>query len=280
MREFAVLAATAVGSWLLVNLPVLIPYPSGWREFFRFNTDRGADPDSWYRVLSDIGGFTWNIDLLNGLTMLLLVLVIGAVIAIGLLAPYRPRVAQLAFLLVAGFLLVNKVWSPQYSLWLVPLAVLALPHTRLLLSWMVIDALLWIPRMGLFLDADRRWLPDEWFTGAVILRGLMVIMLCGVVIWQIWHPTEDLVRQRRLGGYYDDPAGGVLDGAPDRLGSRVALTSARTGHTTRVTTVRSWRQGGRSHMTGGGQPGSDGPQPSWAAPSPGPPPPLAPQPGP
>ena len=33
-------------------------------------------------------------------------------------------------------------------------------------------------------------------------------------------------------------------------------------------------------MTGGGQPGSDGPQPSWAAPSPGPPPPLAPQPGP
>ncbi len=221
MREFAVLAATAVGSWLLVNLPVLIPYPTGWREFFRFNTDRGADPDSWYRVLSDIGGFTWNIDLLNGLTMLLLVLVIGAVIAIGLLAPYRPRVAQLAFLLVAGFLLVNKVWSPQYSLWLVPLAVLALPHTRLLLSWMVIDALLWIPRMGLFLDADRRWLPDEWFTGAVILRGLMVIMLCGVVIWQIWHPTEDLVRQRRLGGYYDDPAGGVLDGAPDRLGSRV-----------------------------------------------------------
>ena len=54
---------------------------------------------------------------------------------------------QLAFLVVAAFLLVNKVWSPQFSLWLVPLAVLALPHRRILLAWMTIDALVWVPRM-------------------------------------------------------------------------------------------------------------------------------------
>ena len=47
-----------------------------------------------------------------------------------LAAPVRPRVAQLAFLLVAGFLILNKVWSPQYSLWLVPLAVLAVHQRR------------------------------------------------------------------------------------------------------------------------------------------------------
>ena len=36
-----------------------------------------------------------------------------AIAYIALTAPQRPRVAQLAFLVVAAFLLVNKVWSPS-----------------------------------------------------------------------------------------------------------------------------------------------------------------------
>ncbi|WP_439030768.1 glycosyltransferase family 87 protein [Gordonia terrae] len=220
VREFGYVAGAAVGSWLVVNLPILIPYPTGWSEFFRFNADRSADPDTIYRIVADAAGFTWNIDLLNALSVGLTVVVIVAVAAIGVWAPRRPRVAQLAFLAVAGFLLVNKVWSPQYSLWLVPLAVLAIPHTRLLLAWMTVDALIWIPRMSLFLDAERRWLPEEWFTAGVVLRGLMVVVLCAVVVWQIWHPRDDLVRQGNDGRRYDDPAGGVLDGAPDRITRR------------------------------------------------------------
>lgn len=221
VREFGATAAAALAAWLVVNLPILIPYPTGWWEFFRFNADRSADADTIYRILADTLGFTWNIDHLNALSVGLTVLVMVAVALIGLSAPFRPRVAQLAFLAVAGFLLVNKVWSPQYSLWLVPLAVLAIPHTRLLLTWMTIDALIWIPRMSLFLDAERRWLPDQWFTAAVVLRGVMVIVLCAVVIWQIWHPQEDLVRRGNDGRWYDDPAGGVLDGAPDRIRLRL-----------------------------------------------------------
>ena len=227
VREFGITAATAIGAWLAVNLPILIPYPTGWWEFFRFNGDRSADPDTIYRIVADSAGFTWNIGYLNALSVGLTVAVIAAVAAIGILAPHRPRVAQLTFLAVAGFLLVNKVWSPQYSLWLVPLAVLAIPHTRLLMTWMVIDALVWIPRMSLFLDPSRRWLPEGWFTLAVVVRALMVIVLCIVVIWQIYHPEDDLVRRDRRGRPLDDPAGGPLDGAaggyptadPARLGA-------------------------------------------------------------
>ncbi|GFM21473.1 transmembrane protein, partial [Mycobacterium sp. PO1] len=46
---------------------------------------------------------------------------------LALTAPRRPRVAQLAFLVVAAFLLANKVWRAQVAVWLVALAVLPLP---------------------------------------------------------------------------------------------------------------------------------------------------------
>ena len=93
-------------------------------------------------------------------------------------APRPPRLASLAFLVVAAFLLVNKVWSPQYSLWLVPLAVLALPRWRLLLAWMTLDALVWVPRMFYYLGTGRqKGLPPDWFLGAVVVRDALVVVL-------------------------------------------------------------------------------------------------------
>ena len=65
--------------------------------------------------------------------------------------------------MVAAFLLTNKVWSPQFSLWLVPLAVLALPHRRILLAWMTIDALVWVPRMYFLYGNPNRSLPEQCF---------------------------------------------------------------------------------------------------------------------
>ncbi|GAA4953097.1 hypothetical protein GCM10023238_19320 [Streptomyces heliomycini] len=66
--------------------------------------------------------------------MLMLLCCVG-VAALALTAPRRPRFAQLAFLIVAAFILTNKVYSPQYVLWLVPLAALARPKWRDFLVW-------------------------------------------------------------------------------------------------------------------------------------------------
>jgi uncharacterized membrane protein len=131
-----------------------------------------------------------------------------------LTAPQRPRVAQLVFLVVAAFLLTNKVWSPQFSLWLVPLAVLALPHRRILLAWMTIDAMVWVPRMYYLYSTPDRGIPEQWFTAAVLTRDIAVVVLCALVVRQIYRPYEDLVR---WGGRVDDPTGGVFDRAGDAL---------------------------------------------------------------
>jgi uncharacterized membrane protein len=164
---------------------------------------RGFDPNL---------GFWQPPVLLNTVVVVLFVLCCGAIGYIALTAPLRPRVAQLAFLVVAAFLLTNKVWSPQFSLWLVPLAVLALPHRRILLGWMTVDALVWVPRMLYLYGAQNRGLPEQWFTTTVLVRDLAVMALCGLVVWQIYHPERDLVRWC---GRVDDPTGGIFENASD-----------------------------------------------------------------
>jgi uncharacterized membrane protein len=219
----------AVVAWLVVNLPIMLLYHAGWWEFFRLNVQRGMDPDSVYNVISYFTGWPGfdptqgphqNPNVLNTVTTTLLLLACAGIAWLALAAPRRPRLAQLCFLLVAAFLLTNKVWSPQYSLWLVPLAVLAIPRWKLLLTWMVLDALVWFPRMAYYLELalvsqhlDDRGLPQGWFLGMVIIRDLAVLGLCALIVRDIYRPSKDLVR---MAGD-DDPSGGFLDGAPDRF---------------------------------------------------------------
>ncbi|MEZ0364895.1 glycosyltransferase family 87 protein [Mycobacterium sp. pUA109] len=222
LRPVARTAAVTVATWLVVNLPVLLLFPRGWSEFFRLNTRRGDDMDSLFNVVKSFTGWRgfdpalgfWQPPvILNTVVMIAFLLCCLGIGYIALTAPQRPRLAQLAFLVVAAFLLTNKVWSPQFSLWLVPLAVLALPHRRILLAWMTIDALVWVPRMYFLYSVPNRGLPEQWFTATVLVRDLAVLGLCVLVIRQIYRPAEDLVRWR---GRVDDPSGGVFDWAPDR----------------------------------------------------------------
>ena len=212
-RELAVAArvvGAAVLTWMALNAPIAWFYPTGWAEFFRLNRTRPADPDSLYYVLSYFSGWEgFDGPLAPGQEPVVLNTVsAGAYLAccagvalLALRAPRTPRLSSLAFLLLASFLLVNKVWSPQYSLWLVPLAVLALPRWRLLLAWMAVDALVWVPRMFYYLTPANKGLPPDWFLGAVLVRDAMVVLLCVLVVRSVLRPVTDPVRLLGL----DDP---------------------------------------------------------------------------
>ena len=213
-------AVAAAGAWLAVNAPIALLYPAGWREFYRLNSTRPADHDTVYfafRVLFGWQGFDGPLPsgepprVLNVVTLLMFGLVCALVAAIALTAPRRPRVASLTFLVVAGFLLTNKVWSPQYSLWLVPLAVLAISRWKVLLVWMTVDAAVWYPRMQYFLRFDEHW--TKTFVTAVLVRDLVVLGLCAIVVRDIYRPDLDPIRSSGV----DDPCGGVYDEAPDAV---------------------------------------------------------------
>lgn len=221
MADAARTVVAAVGAWFLVNVPVMVLFPRGWSEFFRLNSRRGDDMDSIYNVVKSFTGWRgfdpntgfWEPPvILNSVVAASFLACCAGIAYIALTAPQRPRLAQLAFLTVAAFLLVNKVWSPQFSLWLVPLAVLALPHRRILVAWMTIDALVWVPRMYYLYGEQNMGLPEQWFTAMVVVRDIAVVALMVLVVRQIYRPQSDLVRWR---GRLDDPVGGVFDGAPD-----------------------------------------------------------------
>jgi uncharacterized membrane protein len=221
LRPWLTTAVTAGLAWLLVDLPFAVLAPENWARFFTLNDTRPANPESiWAIVAHWWPGFLdgplaegESPAQLNTTVAVLLVAAAAAVCWLALAAPLRPRVPQLAFLLIAAFLLLNKVYSPQYALWLLPLAVLARPRWRSLLLWQATEALVWAMTMLYYLGADNRGVDVEWFYLAVGLRDVALVVLMALVVREVWRPDADLVRRSWPGT--DDPAGGVLDHATD-----------------------------------------------------------------
>jgi uncharacterized membrane protein len=120
------------------------------------------------------------------------------------------------FLVVAAFLLVNKVYSPQYVLWLLPLAALARPRWRDLLIWqageIVYFGAIWLHLSGDLAPAASDATPLPYLL-AIVVRVAAQLWLVGVVLRDIWQPWHDPVR---ADGVTDDPAGGLLDDADVR----------------------------------------------------------------
>ncbi|MEW1674507.1 glycosyltransferase 87 family protein [Streptomyces noursei] len=210
----------AVVSWLVVNLPVMIAHDAsgfhireGWAKFYTFSQERPIDFGSVWLLISQRTGNP--LENANLYASLLMVVGCGALALLTLYAPRRPRFAQLAFLVVALFILTNKVYSPQYVLWLIPLAALARPRWRDFLIWQACEVMyflgIWMYLAYTGSGDKHQGLPPEGYQLAIALHLLGTLYLCAVVVRDILLPERDVVR--RDGD--DDPSGGVLDRSPD-----------------------------------------------------------------
>jgi uncharacterized membrane protein len=193
-------------------------------RFVELNRTRPADWDSlWYQLQEVRGGTPLDAGpgpptRLNLAVALTFLLALGGVVWLALAAPRRPRLVPLLFLTVLAFLLTNKVWSPQFSLWLVPLAALARPRWQPFLVWQGAEALVLLTRFYFFVrgGSPGDGIRVEWFLSAVALRDLALLVVAVLVVRDVLHPELDVVRREGV----DDPAGGVLDGAPDAVRAR------------------------------------------------------------
>ncbi|WP_374986793.1 glycosyltransferase family 87 protein [Streptomyces fradiae] len=232
-RQFAAALLGAAGAWLVVNLPVMVLAPEGWKRFYVFSQERSVDFGSFWLVLTQRFGLDLRIETVNTTSSVLMLLACAGIAALALAAPRRPRFAQLAFLVVAAFILTNKVYSPQYVLWLIPLAALARPRWRAFLVWQACEVAyflgIWMYLVYVTTE-HKQGLPLDGYHAAIVLHLAGTLYLCALIVRDVLRPEWDPVRQDGS----DDPSGGVLDGAEDAFtvgraarGARVAQEGAR-----------------------------------------------------
>jgi uncharacterized membrane protein len=224
LRAFAVTTVSAAVAWLAVNLPVAIVASTGWERFYQLSATRTADWGSiWYYFETErwpmVG--TLGISSLNTFSFAIFLAGCLLIAMIILAAPRRPRLPQVFFLVLAVFLLANKVWSPQYVVWLVPLVVLARPRLWSYALWQAAEVgyffAIWAYLVTLLatgpVPAADGGIGTGLYFAALLARLGTVAMLCALVVRDILRPEADVVRADGV----DDPAGGVLDGAADRF---------------------------------------------------------------
>ena len=200
VRDLGRVVGFGLLAWVLANAPAYVTGASQWRVFWTFNSERAADLGSLWLVIQQVedspaAPFAFDAHTINVWSWAVFGSWCLGVLVLGLAAPRTPRLAQLGFLVVAGFLVVNKVYSPQYVLWLLPLAALARPRLRDQVVWQAGEVLYFASvwwYLGGYLapggDADA-----GFYWVAVVVRVAGELYLVALVARDVLRPAHDPV---------------------------------------------------------------------------------------
>ena len=123
LKELLKYVGVVAATWLAINAPFALTTPTGWWRFFKLNLERGADWGSVWLALQQLG---LNLTNLNYLSILLLLIGLTSIAIFLFELKHTPTLASVAFIVMAAVMVASKVYSPQFVLWLTPLAVIAL----------------------------------------------------------------------------------------------------------------------------------------------------------
>jgi uncharacterized membrane protein len=208
------LVGWAAAAWLLLNVPIAIAAPTSWWNFFRYNADRPAEYDTVWRAMCAFGPCPSTA--LVGVTSLV------ASVALAV-AVWRWRVKHdpatplwaAAFPLLLCFVLFNKVWSPQYALWLLPWFALVAPSFRPYLAWQASEVLVYITRFSFFGALGSGSASYTPFAISVLVRAA-VLVWC-LVAWARSTETPASLAALPAGDptRSPTPVGWASDGKPE-----------------------------------------------------------------
>ena len=127
IQNFLKYLAVVIATFVAINAPVFLTTPDGWWRFYSLNLNRGSDWGSLWYALSNLGlEFTHQ----NYLSVLLLLVGTTALVIYLLQLRTPPTLAHTAVFIFIIVMAVSKVYSPQYVLWLTPLAIIAIIDKR------------------------------------------------------------------------------------------------------------------------------------------------------
>lgn len=146
----------AIGAWALVNLPVALAAPGNWSQFYLFSEARAGTAAATWDVLGNMGWLVLGIPEKNLYATLAFAVGGAAIVALGW-QRHRNRPWLLATPLLAWFLLTNKVYSPQFDLWLWPLLVMTAPRLWPVALFAVADFSAYFSEFWFFAGMDGVW---------------------------------------------------------------------------------------------------------------------------
>ena len=195
IRELVKYALTTGALWLAINLPFALTTPTGWWRFYKLNMEREADWGSLWLALSQLGLGLAN---LNYLAILLLLIGLTSFVIFLFELKNTPTLASVAFIVLAIVMIASKVYSPQYVLWLTPLAVIALSNKKDLHAF-------WIWQIAETLYHVAIWQHLALFTGAKF--GLqeggyatITLVRIGATIYLAWTLLKRALQARNTQG--------------------------------------------------------------------------------
>ncbi|UYY76181.1 hypothetical protein [Sphingomonas sp. R1] len=168
----------AIGAWAAVNLPVAIAAPDNWSEFYRFSAARSGTAGSTWEILSTQGFWVTDVPTRNLYASLAFLAGAAAIVALGW-RQHRGHLWVLATPVLAWFLLTNKVWSPQFDLWLYPLLVMTTPRLRPLALFVIGDIAAYFAEFWWFAGMAGAWpyaTPHDILLAASV-RGVAMLWL-------------------------------------------------------------------------------------------------------
>ena len=195
IREMFKYAATTIAIWLAINLPFALTTPTGWWRFYKLNLSREADWGSLWLAFNQLGLGLVN---LNYLAVLLLLIGLTAFVIFLFEVKNTPTLASVAFIVLAIVMVASKVYSPQYVLWLTPLAVIALTNKKDLHAF-------WIWQIAETMYHVAIWQHLALFTGAAFglqEGGYATITLIRIAatVYLVWTLIKRALAARNTQG--------------------------------------------------------------------------------
>ncbi|WP_026369735.1 glycosyltransferase 87 family protein [Kallotenue papyrolyticum] len=202
-RDALRFGAVIVGVSLALNLPVALQRSAAgwqvresWLHFFRFNQQRPREVNLWN--LFDRWGLT--LEQINLFSALLLVGGLGGLALLLVWQHARDRAWHQEVLLpaalaaIAWFFFINKVYSPQYSLWLITLLALLAAPPLLVALFGAVDIMYFAASFVLLYLSETGNPASGWFYGAamlpaMVLRETLILVMILYALWRIVQPT-------------------------------------------------------------------------------------------
>jgi uncharacterized membrane protein len=169
--------------WIGINVPFVLTTPTGWWRFYKLNIERVADWGSVWLALNQLGVGLTN---LNYLSLLLLLIGLAAIALFLFELKDTPTLASVAFIVLAVVMVASKVYSPQYVLWLTPLAVIALTNKKDLYAfwlWQSVEVMYHVAiwQHLAVVTGAHFGLPQGGYAALTLLRSAGSLYLVGVL---------------------------------------------------------------------------------------------------